>query len=223
MDANTPRPTRFLKGAVLIGVIAASLLGLSGRWTDPWLLTYLAIWSALITDGISAIGEDLARERFSPPNQGADRIYLRFIRLTAVAHLVLGALDVGRWHLFPVPDALRVAGLVGVAGFGSLVFRAMAVNRFFSAVVRVQTERGHRVVDRGPYAVIRHPGYAGMILSVPCSGLALGSWLSVACALGYAALMLRRVAFEDAFLGTNLTGYTEYRARVPYRLVPGIW
>ena len=58
-----------------------------------------------------------------------------------------------------------------------LVFRAMIANRFFSAVVRIQGERGHRVIDQGPYALIRHPGYAGMILSVPCSGLALGSWL----------------------------------------------
>jgi protein-S-isoprenylcysteine O-methyltransferase Ste14 len=62
-----------------------------------------------------------------------------------------------------------------------------------------------------------------MILSVPCSGLALGSWLSVGLALMYSALMLRRVAFEDAFLGANLQGYAEYRTRVRYRLVPGLW
>ena len=55
------------------------------------------------------------------------------------------------------------------------------------------------------------------------AALVLGLLLSIIVALGYAALMLRRVAFEDAFLGTNLTGYTEYRSRVPYRLVPGIW
>jgi protein-S-isoprenylcysteine O-methyltransferase Ste14 len=62
-----------------------------------------------------------------------------------------------------------------------------------------------------------------MILSVPCSGLALGSWLAFALALIYSALMLRRVVFEDAFLGANLDGYAEYRTRVRYRLVPGVW
>ena len=60
----------------------------------------------------------------------------------------------------------------------------MIANRFFSAVVRIQGERGHRVIDQGPYAFIRHPGYAGMILSVPCSGLALGSWLGVRAGAG---------------------------------------
>jgi protein-S-isoprenylcysteine O-methyltransferase Ste14 len=62
-----------------------------------------------------------------------------------------------------------------------------------------------------------------MILSVPCSGLALGSWLAVGLALVYAGLMLRRVVFEDAFLRQNLAGYSEYRTRVRYRLVPGVW
>ena len=58
-------------------------------------------------------------------------------------------------------------------------FRAMMANRFFSAVIRIQNDRGHHVVDQGPYAVVRHPGYAGMIPSMPFSGLALGSWLGV--------------------------------------------
>jgi len=97
------------------------------------------------------------------------------------------------------------------------------VNRFFSPVVRVQTERGHRVIDRGPYGTIRHPGYLGMIVSVLCSGLALGSWLGFAFAVAYGALILRRVFFEDAFLQVNLAGYADYARRVPYRLIPGGW
>ena len=160
------------------------VLGLSGLWTDPWLWAYLGVWFSLAIYAIASIGDDLARERFSPPEPGADRFYLRVIRLTAIAHLVLGALDVGRWHLFPVPSSLRVAGLVGCAIFGGLVFRSMVANRFFSAVVRIQNDRGHHVIDRGPYGLVRHPGYAGMILSIPCGGLALGSWLSVALAPG---------------------------------------
>jgi protein-S-isoprenylcysteine O-methyltransferase Ste14 len=99
----------------------------------------------------------------------------------------------------------------------------MRANRFFSPVVRVQTERGHRVIDGGPYGSIRHPGYLGMIVSVMCSGLVLGSWLGFALAALYAALILRRVFFEDAFLKANLAGYPDYARRVPYRLIPGGW
>jgi protein-S-isoprenylcysteine O-methyltransferase Ste14 len=62
-----------------------------------------------------------------------------------------------------------------------------------------------------------------MMVSVPCSGLVLGSWLAVGLGLVYAAMMLRRVMFEDAFLRANLEGYADYRTRVPYRLVPGLW
>ena len=85
-----------------------------------------------------------------------------------------------------------------------MILRSMRANRFFSSVVRIQTDRGHRVVDRGPYATIRHPGYLGMLVSIPCSGLALGSWFSFVLALMFAALILRRVMFEDAFLAVNL-------------------
>jgi protein-S-isoprenylcysteine O-methyltransferase Ste14 len=102
-----------------------------------------------------------------------------------------------------------------------LVFRSMLTNRFFSAVVRIQSDRGHHVVDVGPYAIVRHPGYAGMIPVMPASALALGSWLSFAIALVYSALIFRRVLFEDAFLQKNLTGYADYARRVPYRLIPG--
>jgi protein-S-isoprenylcysteine O-methyltransferase Ste14 len=99
----------------------------------------------------------------------------------------------------------------------------MSANRFFSPVVRVQRERGHTVVDRGPYAIIRHPGYAGMTILAVGGALLLGSFAALAPALIFAALVLRRVFFEDAFLKENLEGYREYSERVRFRLVPGIW
>jgi protein-S-isoprenylcysteine O-methyltransferase Ste14 len=216
-------PSRFVRVLPVLAVLALVLLGASGRWTDPWLLSYLAALTLLVLYGLGSIGEDLARERFSPPEPGADRVPLHFIRLAAFAHLLLGALDSGRWHLLPVSPGLRSIGFVGMAVFTILVFRAMFTNHWFSAVLRIQNERGHRVVDQGPYGVVRHPGYAGMILAVPCSGLALGSWLAFACGLVYSALILRRVMFEDTFLQSNLPGYAEYRSRVRYRLIPGVW
>ncbi len=87
-----------------------------------------------------------------------------------------------------------------------MFFRAMRENRFFSSVVRVQDERGHRVVDSGPYSIVRHPGYAGLIWAIPFSGLALGSWLAAAIGLLMSGMILRRVLFEDAFLNKNLDG-----------------
>jgi protein-S-isoprenylcysteine O-methyltransferase Ste14 len=214
---------KFRRWLTMTGMLTVGLLIISGRWLDPWLWAYACGWGLFASYALSSIDNDLVRERFHPPNPGADRLPLRAIRLIALAQVIVGALDSGRWHLAPVPDALRVVGLIGMLAFSSLVVRAMRANRFFSAVVRIQDDRGHHVVTSGPYAYVRHPGYTGMILSVPCSGLALGSWLSVAISVAYSLLILRRVIFEDGFLQTNLQGYREYAERVRYRLIPHAW
>jgi protein-S-isoprenylcysteine O-methyltransferase Ste14 len=87
----------------------------------------------------------------------------------------------------------------------------------------VQDDRGHRVIDSGPYSIVRHPGYAGLMLGMPFSGLALGSWIAAAIGLVMSGLILRRVMFEDAFLKKNLDGYAAYSDRVRHRLIPGLW
>jgi protein-S-isoprenylcysteine O-methyltransferase Ste14 len=208
-------------GIVFLGLTTTLVLLAGGL--DTWLALYLVAWSIFGVYAMVSIDDDLARERFRPPEPGADRAPLRAIRLLALAHLVVGTLDAGRWHLAPVPDTLRALALVLMMPSALFVVQAMRANRFFSPVVRVQKERGHRVVDSGPYGTIRHPGYLGMIVAVMCSGLALGSWLGFALAALYAALILRRVFFEDAFLQANLEGYADYARRVPYRLIPGGW
>lgn len=213
---------RLIRFTLTLLVLTGILVLLKGR-LDTWLALYLAGWSIFALYAFVSIDDDLARERFHPPEPGADRLSLRMVRIVALIHVVVGALDAGRWHLAPVPDALRAVALVIMVVSALLVVQAMRANRFFSPVVRVQTERGHRVIDRGPYGVIRHPGYLGMIVSVTCSGLALGSWLGFAFALLYAVLIFRRVFFEDAFLKANLTGYADYARRVPYRLIPRTW
>ena len=213
------RMTRFTVALLCLGTVLVLLKG----GLDGWLALYLGGWAIFALYAFASIDDDLAKERFSPPEPGADRLPLRAIRVIAVTHLVVGALDAGRWHLAPVPDGIRVIALPLMVISALLVVQAMRANRFFSPVVRVQTERGHRVIDRGPYGTIRHPGYLGMIVSVLCSGLVLGSWLGFAFAVAYAALILRRVFFEDAFLQGNLAGYADYARRVPYRLIPGGW
>jgi protein-S-isoprenylcysteine O-methyltransferase Ste14 len=214
------RLSRFL---AITGLLGAVLFALAGTWRDPWLWSYLAAWLAIGAAAMLTISDDLARERYQPPSPGADRLSLRMIRLIALAHLVVGVLDSSRFHWSTMPASLRIVGLAGFGLSFLLVVRAMAVNRFFSAVVRVQDDRGHRVIDRGPYARVRHPGYAGMIPAVPFSALALGSWVSLAIALVYSVLILRRVLFEDRFLHANLEGYEAYARRVRYRLVPAVW
>jgi protein-S-isoprenylcysteine O-methyltransferase Ste14 len=99
----------------------------------------------------------------------------------------------------------------------------MGVNPFFEKTVRIQTERNHRVIDTGPYAFVRHPGYLGFfgwLLSVP---LMLGAgWALVPAALAILSVVAR-TALEDRTLRRELDGYEAYADRVRYRLIPGIW
>jgi protein-S-isoprenylcysteine O-methyltransferase Ste14 len=221
--SNSTTPKRLLRWALVCSAIAVLLFAVSGRWLDPWLWAYVAVFAAAGLYPALKLDDDLARERFRPPDQGADRVPLGAIRVVALAHVIVGALDSGRWHLTQVPPAMRFVGLVGMALALALTFRAMIVNRFFSAVIRIQRDRGHLVVDTGPYSIVRHPGYVGMIAAIPFGALAIGSWLGVAVGLAYSALMVRRVVFEDGFLHANLEGYTRYAGRVRYRLIPGVW
>jgi protein-S-isoprenylcysteine O-methyltransferase Ste14 len=214
------RLVRFLLGTSVLGLL---LFAVAGTWRDPWLWAFLGVTALVGGSAMLIISDDLARERYRPPSPGADRLSLRTIRLISLTHLVVAVLDGTRFGWSDMTPSLRIAGLIGFGLSFAFVVRAMAANRFFSAVVRVQDDRGHHVVDRGPYARIRHPGYAGMILGVLFSAFALGSWLSLGIALVYSGLMLRRVLFEDRFLHANLDGYATYARRVPYRLIPGAW
>jgi protein-S-isoprenylcysteine O-methyltransferase Ste14 len=214
---------RLKRWLLVSGGVGVAVLGLAGTWRDPWLWAYIAVWSTMALYAMFSIDEELARERFHPPTAGADGVALHFVRVVALAHLVVGALDAGRWHVTPVPSALRGFALVAMAATLGMFFRAMRENRFFSSVIRVQSERGHRVIDSGPYSVVRHPGYAGLLLGMIFSGLALGSWLAAALGLIMSGLILRRVMFEDAFLKKNLEGYAAYTGRVRHRLIPGVW
>ena len=212
------RLMRWLAGVIVIG---AAIFAAAGTLRDGWLWSYVLVVGTVTLWPVLRMSDELARERFRPPSSGADRLPLRTIRLVALAHVLVGALDSGRWHLTPVPPSIRAAALAGVAVSFLMVYRAMMENRFFSAVVRIQHDRGHHVIDTGPYARVRHPGYAGMIAGVMFSGLALGSWMAFAVASLYAALIFRRVLFEDRYLQANLDGYSDYARRVRYRLVPG--
>ena len=215
---------RLKRWVLASSLVAGVVLGLAGTLGDPWLWAYVVLWSAMTFYALFSIDEDLARERFHPPTAGADGVALHFVRAVALTHLVVGALDGGRWHWTqPVPPGLRACALAGMAVTFGMFYRAMRENRFFSSVVRVQDDRGHHVIDSGPYSVVRHPGYAGMLLGMPFSGLALGSWLAAGIGLVMAALIFRRVLFEDAFLKKNLTGYAAYADRVRHRLIPGVW
>jgi protein-S-isoprenylcysteine O-methyltransferase Ste14 len=117
---------------------------------------------------------------------------------------------------------LRILGGIGVAcGF---VFSgwAMSSNTHYSATLS-QSQRGHKLASSGPYHFVRHPGYAGFIISWLGAPLLLGSlWALVPSFIG-SWLTVIRTATEDRILHQELPGYSEYAQSVRYRLLPGVW
>jgi protein-S-isoprenylcysteine O-methyltransferase Ste14 len=117
----------------------------------------------------------------------------------------------------------KSSGAVAVALCFYVAFVTFRANTYAAAAVRVQSERGHRVVTDGPYAVVRHPMYAGAILYFLGTPLLLGSWYGLAFMPVFVVLLAARAVMEEGVLTRALDGYPAYAARVRYRLIPYIW
>lgn len=100
---------------------------------------------------------------------------------------------------------------------------ALIANRFFSGMVRIQSDRGQHVIDTGPYRWVRHPGYAGSLLTYPVIPLLLDSWWTFIPVILTIVILVVRTKLEDQALQEKLEGYREYTQRVRYRLIPGVW
>jgi protein-S-isoprenylcysteine O-methyltransferase Ste14 len=167
-------------------------------------------------------------ERASSPDAAAVKPWDRVLApLMAISSSFLIVIVAGLDHRFewsPVfPLWLILLGLILIAlGYAFGVW-ALAENRFFSGVVRIQTDRGHAVCDSGPYRIVRYPGYAGNILALPGIVLALSSvWALIPAAIA-SIIAIVRTALEDGTLQEELPGYRNYARRVRYRLLPPIY
>ena len=218
-----------VKGAGYLVVASALLLGVSGHvlWYQAWAFLLLTVTMQVLASRVMLRDNaDLAKERsrLQPGTKPWDKILVALVALVLpLATFVTAALDVRRHWPPPVPLPLTAAGWLVCAAGGALVFRSMVANRFFSATVRIQSDRGHKVVSAGPYRFVRHPGYVGMIAFNLGQAPALGSWWALVPGVLTAAVLVLRTALEDRTLQAELEGYREYAERVRYRLVTGIW
>jgi len=135
----------------------------------------------------------------------------------------VAGLDVGRYRWSSLGVYYALLGLVLMVASSILLNWAMIENPHFEPTVRIQEDRGHRVVSSGPYGFVRHPGYLSGILWMSAIPLIVGSLYAFVPVALYGALMVLRTHLEDRTLHEELAGYPEYAERVRYRLLPGIW
>ena len=212
--------------AVFLLVLGLALFLPAGiAWTEGWI--FLAVF--VLQMAIAALylwrkNPDIvvARSKFHAGTKWWDWVAVSFLLPSLMAIFPVAALDY-RWHRSSVPLWVIVTGyvLLTIGMLGSI--RVEAVNKFAEPGVRIQTERGHRVIDTGPYAIVRHPMYATAIPLFVGIALALGSYWALIPVAVASLVLIVRTALEDRMLQRELPGYQEYAARVRYRLIPGVW
>jgi protein-S-isoprenylcysteine O-methyltransferase Ste14 len=218
-----------IKGVLYKAYVAVVLMLSAGRW--DWIAGWIYVGIFLAFDAASAIvviprSPELLLERVrrNPDMKSWDKVIMPLAAgLLPLFGWILAGLG-ERWAWGPpVRPGLAAAGLIlTILGY-ALVVWAMAANAFFSAVVRIQTDRGQVVASGGPYRFIRHPGYLGAIAFSFGIPFLLSSWWALIPGILSVMLYVLRTALEDRTLVEELPGYQAYSEDVKFRLIPGIW
>lgn len=223
---------RFWTRLTAVYVLHAAVLMVCGGdwvWWQAWAYSLLFIsagiaprvWAERRHPGLMAERAQLLK---APGVKSWDRLLAPLMALSLGLPLfVVAGLD-HRFGWSPdFPTWLNILGLaLAAAGYGAAGW-AFVENRFFSAVVRIQSERGHMVCDTGPYRIVRHPGYSGSVLAPFAMVLALDSVWTLIPATAAVVIAVARTTLEDRTLQEELRGYRAYADRVRYRLFPGVY
>lgn len=213
-----------------IGAMAVCLFVGAGnwRWTGGWaFVAIFTIGSALFVGWLLKRDPALLASRMDVSARASqpwwDRVFLFGFIAFWFAWLAFMAADAERWHWSHVPAWLAVTGgLLIIAGFAATI-PVFAANSFAAPVIEIQEGRGQRVIDTGPYALVRHPMYAAAALYLIGIPLLLGSWLGF---IGSAVFLIGvswRAIGEEKTLARELPGYGAYMERVRWRLIPYLW
>lgn len=194
-------------------------------WPAGWL--FLLSGLAVDLKDRFAMSADLKAERDSMGSREGSQRWDKLLAMVRFAlqclALVLSGLDHRLGWSHQVPVCMQVAAFLIIMGGYTLRGWAQTHNRFFSSIVRVQTDRGHNVCSTGPYAWIRHPGYCGSIMIYLAMPIMLGGYWAICAVIPMVALWEARAVWEERLLKEKLQGYEEYMRRVRYRYVPGVW
>jgi len=215
---------------LLTVVMAALLFWPAGTfdWPQAWIfLGEISIVGMAISLWLLRYDPGLLQERlrggFQKDQVFWDKVFMAILMVAWFGWLALMAFDAKRWNLGHMPVALNTAGAVLILIGFFIVWLTFRENSFAATVVKIQIERGQKVISTGPYSIVRHPMYAGGALYMIGMPLLLGSWIGVACLPLLLCGLAQRIPIEERALRAGLDGYEDYAVRVRYRLIPRIW
>ena len=217
-----------LRLAITLILLACLLFPAAGslHFWQAWLLIAImaAFWTYFLVALLKHDPRLIERRLQTRESDPAQKWALRLFSAVLYSGFVLSGLDFRfGWSRATgaVPLGLVVAGQVAVAAGYCLVFRVMKTNTFAASTIRVKAEQV--VIDRGPYALVRHPMYTGMAIMMVATPLALGSYVALPVFGLMVPVLVFRLIHEERSLRRSLPGYPEYCERTQFRLVPGVW
>ncbi len=211
-----------VQGAILF------IAGDDWLWPQAWaFLGEVAALSIAISWWLYQSDPELLKARMTSPFKAGqrpfDRVLIIVIGVLYLAWLALIGLDAHRFLWTDVPLWGQIAGALLLGAGMMLVWETFRANTFAAPQVRVQAERGQRVIDSGPYHYIRHPMYAGALLYMIGAPLIMGSLWGLAGTAVLAVGFALRTLGEEKVLRADLEGYEAYTKATPWRIIPGVW
>jgi protein-S-isoprenylcysteine O-methyltransferase Ste14 len=227
--ASTLKTRALRRMVTTLVVLVATLFTSGGSWRfwQAWLFVGLmaGFWTYFIADLVEHSPELVERRLRREEADPRQKLFQRVFGPITIAAFALTGLDFrfewSRKWAGPVPFGLvLIAQALAVVGY-CFVFWVMKTNAYASSTIQV--ESGQRVIQSGPYALVRHPMYLGMITMALASPFALASFIALPLFALLVPVLLYRLIHEERTLRRDLAGYAEYSDRVPYRLVPHVW
>ena len=212
---------KYLLGIILFSVLLFIPAGTFNYW-NAWLLIGVLFIPMLIVGIVLAIkNPELLRKRLNAKEKEAEqKSVILFSALMFVSGFVVAGLDY-RYQWLVLPQWLVLAATALFLFAYLLYIEVLRENTYLSRTIEVQ--ENHKVVDTGLYGIVRHPMYASTVLLFLSMPLVLGSFFSFLIFLIYPVIMVKRIRNEEEVLKKSLEGYSEYKERVKYRLIPFIW
>lgn len=222
-ERNSKKRANFIGLFTLLGIIILIVFSGSVKWVWLWVYTIVTIAILILAAAIVPKGVIAERGRKKVNVEKWDLFLTGLIYVPWFAQYFVSALDYRYGWSPELPVWVHILGVIlYIAGIG-LVLLSMRANLYFSTAVRIQHDRGQTVCSTGPYRIIRHPGYVGMIFEYLAMPVILGSLWGLIPMGVIAVLLIIRTGLEDRALTQKLEGYQEYAEGVRYRLIPGIW
>ena len=223
--------SRLVLSFIYLALFPVLLFALAGdwRWLEGWIFSLTFVLGSFGTLLYLYFADPaLLNERYASPIQKQqkpwDKVILSLFFLEFLIWFVIMPLDAKRYGwTTPFPPRIRVLGTVLLLVAFYVIYRALQENTFAAPVVKMQKERGQRVVSSGPYAIVRHPMYSGATLLFVSCPLLLSSYWGLALGVLLIVTIAIRSLGEEAMLKEELPGYSEYTQRVKWRMIPFVF